>query len=144
MSDTLEAAPEAAAQVPVKGGLVTYLNVDGAKAAAEFYVKAFGAEIASIIPPDEQGRTMHAHVYINGGSLMLSDFYPEHGFEKVAPQAFSVMIMIPDDDIQGWWKRAIDAGCTGKVEPQVMFWGDTYGELVDPYGVTWAMNQPKR
>jgi uncharacterized glyoxalase superfamily protein PhnB len=143
MSETIEAAPDVAAQVPVKGGLVTYLNLDGAKAAAEFYVRAFGAEIAAMVPPDDQGRTMHAHLYLNGGSLMISDFYPEHGHAKVAPQGFSVMIMIPDNDIRAWWDRAIAAGCTAKVEPQVMFWGDTYGELVDPFGVSWAMNQPK-
>jgi len=27
--------------------------------------------------------------------------------------------------------------------PQEMFWGDRYGELRDPFGVAWAMNQPK-
>jgi len=25
-----------------------------------------------------------------------------------------------------------------------MFWGDVYGQLRDPFGVIWAMNQPKR
>jgi uncharacterized glyoxalase superfamily protein PhnB len=25
-----------------------------------------------------------------------------------------------------------------------MFWGDRYGQLRDPFGVLWAMNQPKR
>ncbi|HEY8616306.1 glyoxalase/bleomycin resistance/extradiol dioxygenase family protein [Phenylobacterium sp.] len=142
MSETLDPQAEAAAQAPVKGGVVTYLNIDGAVAAAEFYVKAFGGEIAAMVPPDEKGRTMHAHLYVNGGSLMISDFYPEHGHPPVPPSGFTVMLMIADD-IHAWWRRAIDAGCTGKVEPQVMFWGDTYGELVDPFGVTWAMNQPK-
>lgn len=144
MSDASTLDPPQAAQVPVKGGLVTYLNIDGAKAAAEFYVKAFAGEIASMIPVDDKGRTMHAHLYINGGSLMISDFYPEHGHPAVPAQGFTVMIMIPDNDIQAWWDRAIAAGCTAKVEPQVMFWGDTYAELKDPFGVTWAMNQPKR
>jgi uncharacterized glyoxalase superfamily protein PhnB len=26
---------------------------------------------------------------------------------------------------------------------QDMFWGDRYGQLRDPYGVDWALNQPK-
>jgi PhnB protein len=26
--------------------------------------------------------------------------------------------------------------------PADMFWGDRYGQLKDPFGVTWAMNQP--
>src|SRR5690606_33828781 len=60
------AQPEAA---PVKGGVVAYLQVDGAMKAAEFYKRAFGAEIVGAHPPDEQGRTMHVHLYINGSSL---------------------------------------------------------------------------
>src|SRR5690606_39538164 len=65
---------------PVKGGIVAYLQIDGAMKAAEFYKQAFGAVLAGAHPPDEQGRTMHVHVYINGSSLMLSDAYPDYGY----------------------------------------------------------------
>ena len=41
-----------------KGGLITYLNVDGAIAAADFYKKAFRAEIVAQQPADDQGRTV--------------------------------------------------------------------------------------
>jgi PhnB protein len=44
----------------VKGGAVAYLTVNGAVKAAEFYKKAFAAEVAIIHPPDDKGRTMHA------------------------------------------------------------------------------------
>ena len=69
----------------VKGGVVPYLTVDGAIKAAEFYKKAFAAQSPRSIPPDEKGRTMHAHLYINGSSVMLSDAYPEHGHPLTAP-----------------------------------------------------------
>ena len=78
----------------VKGGVVPYLMVDGAVKAAEFYKKAFAAEIAVIHPPDEKGRTMHAHVYINGSSLMMSDAYPEHGHPLKEPAAFNMMLPV--------------------------------------------------
>jgi len=26
--------------------------------------------------------------------------------------------------------------------PTDMFWGDRYGQLKDPFGVTWALNAP--
>jgi len=65
--------------VETKGGVVAYLMLDGAMKAAEFYKRAFGATIASAYPPDEKGRTMHVHLYINGSSVMLSDPFPEHG-----------------------------------------------------------------
>ena len=60
-----------------KGGVVAYLTVEGATKAAEFYKKAFGATQEYVFPPDDKGRTMHVHLYLNGTSLMLGDPYPE-------------------------------------------------------------------
>ncbi len=124
---------------PVKGGVVCYLMVDGAARAAEFYRKAFGAEVAVIYPPDDKGRIMHAHIYVNGSSVMLSDAFPDHGVPLVPPQAFSLMILT--DSIDADYQKAVDAGCTALMPPADMFWGDRYGQLKDPFGVTWAMNQ---
>ena len=137
MSETLEAPVVPFAET--KGGVVAYLAVDGAAKAAAFYEKAFAATIATQHPLDEKGRTMHIHLYINGSSVMLGDFYEEHGFAVVAPAAFN--LMLPVTDIQAWYQRAIDAGCTSQTPPQKMFWGDTYAQVVDPFGVTWSMNE---
>ncbi|KAB1074081.1 VOC family protein [Methylobacterium planeticum] len=130
------------APCPTKGGLVAYLTVDGAMKAAEFYARAFGAETAAAIPPDEQGRTMHVHLYVNGSSLMLSDAFPEHGHPLQAPQSFNMTLMV--DDIAAWWARATEAGATPLMPPTDMFWGDRYAQLRDPFGVVWAMNQQTR
>jgi PhnB protein len=122
------------------GGVVPYLNVDGAIKAAEFYVQALGAEIVGQHPPDETGKTMHVHLYVNGGSLMLSDFYPDYGYPVVKQQGFSVML--PVDDIDFWWERAVKAGMAITTPLQVMFWGDRFGALKDPFGIDWSMNAP--
>ena len=66
-------ATQQTASEPVLGGVVAYLQVDGAVKAAEFYQRAFGAKLAGMHPPDEKGRTMHVHLHVNGSSLMLSD-----------------------------------------------------------------------
>jgi uncharacterized glyoxalase superfamily protein PhnB len=124
----------------VKGGVVPYLTVDGAIKAAGFYKKAFAAEVASLHPPDEKGRTMHAHLYINGSSVMLSDAYPEHGHPLRAPASFNLTLQVGDTD--SWFNRAVDAGCTAVLPVQDMFWGDRYGLLKDPFGVLWAINGP--
>ena len=92
----------------VKGGVVAYLNIDGAMKAADFYQRALGALIAASHPPDEKGRTMHVHLYINDSSVMLCDFYPEHGHPPQKPQAFTMTLMV--DDIDTWWRRAVEAG----------------------------------
>jgi uncharacterized glyoxalase superfamily protein PhnB len=140
MSATVETQPSP--PVPVKGGVVAYLMVDGAMQAADFYRRAFGAEPAFAYPPDDKGRTMHVHLYINGSSIMLSDAYPEHGCALEKPQGFN--LMLPVDDIDARFQRAVDAGATVVMPVADMFWGDRYGQLRDPFGVTWAMNQGKR
>ncbi len=126
----------------VKGGAIPYLSIDGAVKAVDFYKRAFAAEVAMLVPPDEKGRTMHAHLYINGSSVMLSDFYPEHGHPPVAAQGFNIMLMV--DGVDAWWDRAVSAGATVAMPLADMFWGARYGQLRDPFGVTWAMNEPIR
>lgn len=134
-------SPETPAVAPAKGGLVAYLSLDGALKAAAFYERAFGAEIAAAMPPDDRGRTMHVHLYLNGTSLMLSDAFPEYGHALQTPQAFTLTLIV--DDIDAGWRRAIAAGATPVKAPEEMFWGDRYAQARDPFGVLWALNQPK-
>ena len=137
MADATGTPPNA-----VKGGIVAYLCVEGAIKAGEFYKKAFAAEEVHLNPPDEKGRTMHVHLLINGNSVMLSDPYPEHGHPYVPAAGFS--LMLPVADVDAWWQRAVDAGCTGNMKPENMFWGDRYAQCKDPFGVTWAFVGPKK
>jgi len=125
----------------VLGGLVAYLQVDGASSAADFYVKAFGAKEVFRYPVDEQGRTMHIHLYVNGSSLMLGDAYPDYGHPLEKPGAFNLTLQVKDIDT--WFQRAVDAGCTAVMPVQEMFWGARYGQLRDPFGIMWSLNEPK-
>lgn len=135
-------ASEAQAPQPeVKGGLTAYLQVDGAMKAADFYKRAFGAELAGAHPPDDKGRTMHVHLYVNGSSLMLADAYPDYGHPLEKPQGFTMTLHV--NDIDAWWKRAIDAGAASVMPISDMFWGARYAQLRDPFGVLWALNQPQ-
>ena len=124
---------------PVKGGVVPYLMIDGVLKALDFYKAAFGAEVAALNPPDDKGRVMHAHIYVNGSSIMFSDPFPEQGATHVPAAGFSLMLLT--DHIDADYKRAVDAGCTATMPPADMFWGDRYSQLKDPFGLTWAMNQ---
>jgi PhnB protein len=127
-------------QPEVRGGLVAYLQVDGATKASDFYQRAFGATEVARVPVDDKGRTMHVHLYVNGSSLMLSDAYPEYGHALQAPQAFNLTLQVTD--IDAWWSRAVAAGAEVVMPVQEMFWGARYGQLRDPFGVLWSMNQP--
>jgi uncharacterized glyoxalase superfamily protein PhnB len=127
-------------QPAVRGGLVAYLQVKGATQASEFYQRAFAATEVARHPVDEQGRTMHVHLYVNGSSLMLGDAYPEYGHAHQDPQAFNLTLQV--DDIDKWWERAVQAGAQVVMPIQEMFWGARYGQLRDPFGVSWSLNQP--
>ncbi|MET3794154.1 VOC family protein [Aquamicrobium terrae] len=137
-----DAKPQAPPMPKPLGGLTPYLQLDGALKAAAFYEKAFGAEQVFAVPPDEQGRTMHVHLYVNGSSLMLCDAYPEHGHPHQPIQACTMQLHLTADTIDSWWQRAVDAGCEVVMPLDVMFWGDRWGSLRDPFGVDWAMNAP--
>lgn len=128
------------AAAPVLGGVFPYLAVSDASAAAAFYVAAFGAREVFRHPPDEQGRTMHIHLHVNGGSLMLSDPFPEHGYPQQPPQGYTLHMRV--DDVDAWWRRAVDAGAEVALPLQRMFWGERYGQLRDRFGVDWSLSAP--
>lgn len=127
------------AERPLMGGVIPYVMVDGAAKAADFYQKAFAAkELARMPAPD--GRLMHCHLEVNGGSLMLCDPFPEHGQAYQGINGTTMQLVVKDGD--HWWNRALDAGCEVTMPFERAFWGDRYGRLVDPFGVHWAINEP--
>ena len=131
---------EPAPKVPVLGGLTPYLQVSDARAAAEFYKAAFAATEVFAYPPNEDGKTMHIHLHVNGSSLMLSDPFPEHGHPHQDPQGYNLTLQV--DDADAWANRAVAAGAAVVMPVADMFWGDRYGQLRDPFGVLWSVNQP--
>ncbi len=130
-----DAAP---APAEIKSGAVPYFAIKDGHAAVEFYKKAFAAEVAAIMPTQDGTRLMHAHLYINGASVMMSDCFPEHGVPWKEPQGFNVML--PVDSADAWADRAIAAGCTVKMPVELQFWGDRYGSVEDPFGNVWAFS----
>ena len=91
--------------------------------------------------PSEDGvRLIHSHLVINEGSLMISDCWPESGYAHQPSHSFTMQLVV--DDIDAWFRRAVDAGLEITNPVALMFWGDRWGSLKDRFGVHWAMNQP--
>ena len=83
-------------------------------------------------------RLLHCRLEINGGLLMMTDVFKEMGaFEP--SNCFTMQLIV--DDIDAWWKRAVEAGAEVLQPVATMFWGDRWGRLKDPFGVYWAMNE---
>ena len=122
---------------PMSQGLTPYINPSDAAAAAEFYKQAFGATDVTPVLAGDGKRLMHCSLRINGNWLFMSDSFPEHGHPFVEPRGFNLHLQV--DDANLWWNRAIEAGCVILMPLKQEFWGDYYGQLKDPYGITWAI-----
>ena len=59
-----------------------------------------------------------------------------------APSRAQLWVYVPDVD--ALYQQAVGAGCTGKMPPTDMFWGDRYGQLRDSFGVKWSIATPIR
>ena len=125
--------------VTAGSGVIAHLAVSDGVGALEFYKSAFGAEEYSRVYAQDGKRLMHASLMINGGPFMLNDFFPEFGHTPSSPQAIVLHLQV--DDVDHWWRRAVDAGCTVAMPLEKQFWGDRYGHLLDPFGVRWSLAQ---
>ncbi|AKF03189.1 VOC family protein [Sandaracinus amylolyticus] len=124
--------------------LSPYLTVDDAKAAIEFYVRAFGAtELGRQATPDGSKLIHAALVLPNGGHVMLSDDFPEmNGGASKTPKALGgtpVAIHLDLPDVKATWARAVEAGAQVKMPLALQFWGDEFGVLEDPFGHRWSL-----
>lgn len=135
-------APEAGAEMRTKPlpGVVPYFVVDGAKKAAEFYAKAFGAKEQGRKPAEDGKRLMHCQMELNGGTIMFCDGFPEYGHPAKTDGSFTMQLVVADGHV--WWDRAIAAGCTVESPYKLEFWGDMYGVMRDPFGIAWSVVSP--
>jgi PhnB protein len=93
-------------------GVIPYLALPGqAGAAADFFMKAFGAKDIGRMPFDGRpGQFMHGEVEINGGALMLTDndmMSSAAGQTEPIPRGH-LQLVVPDGRV--WWNRAVAAG----------------------------------
>jgi PhnB protein len=126
-------------------GVAPHLTIPsrGGQAAIEFYQRAFGAELKVQHLAEDGERIMHAHLRINGGSVLLNDEFPEYnGQQDIAPKG--VVIHLQVDDPDEWWNRAMLAGGIPVFPLDDQFWGDRYGQLKDPFGHQWSIGAPIR
>ncbi len=131
-------------------GVIPHLVIEGASDAIEFYKKALGATEMMRLPAEDGKRLMHAAIIINGSHIYLMDDFPEYreqcsGGKIVGPKTagastFVLHLNVPNCDEAV--KRAVDAGATIMMPPMDAFWGDRYGQVLDPFGHAWSFAHP--
>lgn len=124
-------------------GLTPHLAIPDKRGAEaiDFYGKAFGATEQARMLADDGVRLMHAHLIVNGASLMKHDDFPEYTGGAMAPPS-GVTLHLQVDDTDAWYDRAIAAGATPRMPPEDMFWGDRYAQVTDPFGHAWSIGTP--
>jgi uncharacterized glyoxalase superfamily protein PhnB len=119
--------------------LFAYLCVSDAKAALEFYQRAFGV-VEKFRLTEPSGRIGHAELDFGGITLMLSDEFPEYGIRSAsAIGATPVTIHLHVDDADAAIRQAVAAGATIEREPGDAFYGERSGVIRDPFGHRWMI-----
>lgn len=120
--------------------VMPYLRVRDAVAAIKFYKKVFGAKENYRLRM--AGKIGHAELTVGGSVVMLSDEFPDS--KAIGPKTLkgtSVQLTAYVDDVDKLVAKAVKAGArvTRKVDDQ--FYGDRMGQIEDPFGHVWSINQ---
>jgi PhnB protein len=124
--------------------ITPHICVRGAERAAAFYRDAFGAEEISRVPTPD-GRLMSLRLRMDDGDVHLADEFPELGV--LAPPSIggtAVVLSLDVVDAEAVFARAIAAGAEVRQPLQDAFWGDRHGQLEDPFGHRWNIDQHLR
>jgi PhnB protein len=119
-----------------------------AREAMEFYQSVFGGELSVQVygdTPDavpggvtEENKDTVMHARLEGGAakLMASDS------QNASDVATKIELSLSGDDDAQLRELFDKLSAGGKVNSPLekMFWGDTFGNLTDKYGVTWMVN----
>jgi PhnB protein len=131
---------------PIPEGLenriVPYLMIDGAAAAIDFYVQAFGAtENVRMAMPD--GKIGHAEIVVGGAAVYLADAPEDMPGDAGSPSKLggtSVLLHRYVTDVDAAVAKAAAAGATVLREPEDQFYGDRAAVVVDPFGHHWSLH----
>ena len=120
-----------------------HIVLDDCAKAIEFYKTAFGAKEV-IRMPGPGGKIAHAEIRVGNSRVMMGDEMPSMGMPGVykSPKAAGLntaALFLYVAGVDKWFDRAVKAGCTVRMPLTDMFWGDRYGQVIDPFGHTWGM-----
>lgn len=129
--------------------LSPYLNFRGtAREAMTFYRDVFGGELTVSafkdygmpVGPEEEDLVMHAQLQLTGEVFLMGADVPSHMTWKGGENTFSVSLSGDDlATLTGWWEGLSD-GATVTQPLEQAPWGDSFGMLVDRFGVSWLVN----
>ena len=119
--------------------LTTYLSVDNASEAIEWYKGAFGAK-ERVRMDGPEGTIGHAELQIGDSLIMLADPFPQSQTRpptELGGTTAGVFMYV--EDVDSVVQKAVDAGAITTMEVADQFWGDRFGSVKDPFGHSWSI-----
>lgn len=128
-----------------------YLNFrDNTREAMEFYHRVFGGDLQlatfkdyqASSDPTEDDKIMHAVLEGENGITFMAADTPNH-IEYDPGSNFNMSLSGEDEaQLRGYFERLSEGGTVSMpLEPAP--WGDTFGMLVDRFGIPWLVNISK-
>ena len=112
-----------------------YLYYKDADSALDFLTRAFGFT-EKFKMADDNGKTMHAEVELDGGVVMFGTPSPDYKTPKeIGTHTQGVYVYV--DDVDAHFEHAKSAGATITKETEDQFYGDRSYACEDPEGHQW-------
>lgn len=124
--------------------ITPHIVVRNARRAADWYVTALGAEERGSVPLPG-GKLLSVDLRFGDSTVMVADEFPDIGV--LSPQALGGTygaLHIQTDNVDALWRRALDAGAEVFHPLEDAFWGERFGQIVDPFGHRWGLAQHVR
>ena len=124
--------------------ITTHIVVRDAARAADWYVEVLGAEERSRLPVPG-GKLMQVELAFGDSTVMLADEFPDMGvLSPLSIGGTATVLHLVVEDVDAVWQRAVDAGAEIRQPLSDVFWGERYGQIVDPFGHRWGLAQHLR
>jgi len=133
MPGKVKAVPEGVSTI------TPHLSVRDAARAIDFYQRALGAQLL-FVHKLSNGKVMHATMRVGDSRFQFADEFP--GMGTPAPPTLGgspVVLNLCVEDVDHLFNRAVTAGAKVTLPLENQFWGARYGQIVDPFGHSWAL-----
>jgi PhnB protein len=124
--------------------ITAHIVVRDAAQAAAWYTATLGAEERTRLAVPG-GKLMQVELRFGDSTVMLADEFPELGvLSPLSIGGTATVLHLRTDDVDALWQRAVDGGAEVRQPLAEMFWGERYGQIVDPFGHRWGLAQHLR
>jgi len=124
--------------------ITAHIVVRDAAKAADWYSATLGAEERTRLAVPG-GKLMQVELRFGDSTLMLADEFPELGvLSPLSIGGTATVLHLRTENVDVLWQRAVDAGAEVRQPLADAFWGERYGQIVDPFGHRWGLAQHLR